>query len=283
MGRNSDQGGEKDHHCRHENAIHSSPSPQEATKAPEDTMKRYPLIAIAMIAALAACSTPNSSVPTDVKPAEAVEVPAAPFTDPVLTEVSQMTQEQIEALSPEKLADLQARVEAETAKIDAELAATRKADGSGNLSAQAESNCGSYTYPAWPNAALTKKCYFNVDYNTYRTKVRFWYSGPDWSSDGCGKIRALGPFGKADYVFRNVCIHLDFAYRNMPRYRQFRNYDQRLAIDKRFYSQMNSRCRERYAWVNPNRYVCYGVATAYYGAIRIGGATHYYTALTLYP
>jgi hypothetical protein len=243
-------------------------------------MKRYPLIAIAMIAALAACSTPNSSVPQDAKPAEAVEAPAAPFTDPVLTEVSQMTVEQIEALSPEKLADLQTRVEAEGAKMDAELTAIGKAGGSGNLSAQAESNCGSYTYPAWPNAELTKKCAIKVSYTTYKNKVRFWYNGPDWSSDGCGTIAGLA---KADYVFRDVCIHLDYAYRNMPKYRQFRNASSRLEVDKFFYSEMRSRCRERYSWYDPRRAVCYGIATLYYGAIRIGGTSNWYNKLPIFP
>jgi hypothetical protein len=236
-------------------------------------MKRYPLIAIAMIATLAACSTPNSSVPQDAKPAEAVEAPAAPFKDPVLAEVAKMTPEQIEALSPEKLADIEKRVDADVAKIEAELPALEK--GSGNLSAQSAADCGSYTPPAWPNAALTRKCALAIDYNTYVKKVRFSYFGPDWSSDGCSTV--------PDYVFLDVCRHHDFAYRNLPKYGQFRNATLRKLADDKFYFNMIARCKERYSWWDPRRTYCKAVASSYYGGVRVGGISAYYGTRQLYP
>jgi hypothetical protein len=253
----------------------SPTTPHQDSTAPEGSMKRYPLIAIAMIAALAACSTPNSSVPTDVTPTtETITTPTTvPTGEITLEQLGKMTPEQIEKLSPEQLAGVGKLVDADVASVEAGLKLPEVA--SGNLSAQAASNCGSYTYPAWPNAELTRKCALNINYKQYVEKVRFWYNGPDWSSDGCSSV--------PDYVFLDPCRHHDFAYRNMPKYNQFRTALFRKQADDRFYSNMKSRCEERYSWWDPRRSYCKGVAYTYYKGVRLLGANSYYGTLVLYP
>jgi Prokaryotic phospholipase A2 len=238
------------------------------TDQPGRTMKRYPLIAIA-IAMLVACSTPNSNLP-DTTTVTSVQTPTTEIT---LERLGKMTPEQIEKLSPEQLADIEKKVDTDVAKIEATLPALET--GNGQLSAQAASNCGSYVSPAWPNAALTKKCAIYNGYKYYETYIYNTFYGPDWKDDGCSTV--------PDYVFLGPCRHHDFAYRNLPQYGQFRNATTRKLADERFYVNMIDRCKDRYSWYDPRRSYCKSVAFTYYSGVRVGGSSAYYNAKQRYP
>jgi Prokaryotic phospholipase A2 len=228
-------------------------------------MKHHPLIANVVIATitiatLVACGTPSANL-------------AAPTAEITLEQLGTMTLEQLQTLSPEQLAEIEKKVDADVARVEAKRPAPETKDGP--ISAQAASDCGSFISPAWPNAALTKQCAINNDYKKFNSSIYNSFNGPDWSDDGCSNV--------PDYVFAEVCRHHDFAYRNLPQYAQFRNAATREQADDRFYSNMIARCNDRFAWYNPQRPICKGVAFTYYTGVRVGGSSAYNDAMQRYP
>jgi hypothetical protein len=230
-------------------------------------MKRFALIGIGLIAVLAACSTPNSSLP---QPSAETTVQQVPTGEVSLEQLGQMTPEQIEKLDLEQLQDIDKKLDAEFAVSEAEFQSQA-------LSIKANTYCGSYTGAIWPNADHTRKCALSIGAETYNTNVRFKFAGPNWSSDGCSTV--------PDYVFLNACRHHDFAYRNLPKYQQFRTDAMRLQADQRFYSNMKSRCEVRYSGLlnTPKRIYCKGVAYTYYVGVRTLGRPSYYGTTKLFP
>lgn len=221
------------------------------------------LVGLGLIALLAACSTPSSTLP---QPQDTtLQTPTGEIT---LDQLGKMTPEQIEQLN-------QGQLEAVNKKLDDEFAASEAEFRSDALVATATGYCGSYTGALWPNAAHTLKCAVNIGADNYVSSVRSKFSGPNWTSDGCSNV--------PDYVFLNACRHHDFAYRNLPKYGQFRTTATRLKADQKFYSNMVARCEARFSRFNPSRYVCKGVAYTYYVGARNLGISSYYGTTKLFP
>ena len=95
--------------------------------------------------------------------------------------------------------------------------------------------------------------------------------------DACGP--AWGAFvpdsGYAPFYFNfhEACHWHDSCYDSAP---WGRNEWGRLQCDNGFLGLMVSWCNNRYAWWNPGRGNCTNVATAYYAAVRAGGAFSFY-------
>jgi phospholipase A2-like protein len=69
------------------------------------------------------------------------------------------------------------------------------------------------------------------------------------------------------FDFTHPCGHHDFCYRG--------HLDSRSGCDSTFRNEMRSHCSGRFAWYDPRRGVCYGVADTYYLGVRAFGAGAY--------
>jgi Prokaryotic phospholipase A2 len=123
----------------------------------------------------------------------------------------------------------------------------------------------------WPSFSDALFVATGVNHNDY---LRDYYNktvGPDWSDDGCTKLPPSG-------FDSNACRHHDFGYGNLPKYRSGRNESVRRAVDDRFFSNLNLRCRERYRkWYQAvQRANCHVRAVAMYAAVREFGDDYYY-------
>jgi hypothetical protein len=83
-------------------------------------------------------------------------------------------------------------------------------------------------------------------------------------SDHCSNVpdRVSGVFD-----FTHPCGHHDFCYRG--------HLASRAGCDSTFRSEMRSHCTGRFAWYDPRRAACLGVAETYYWGVRAFGGPAY--------
>ncbi len=70
------------------------------------------------------------------------------------------------------------------------------------------------------------------------------------------------------FNFHNSCHTHDWCYGAKP---YGRSEWGRYRCDLDFLYNMRAQCRAQYAWYNPTRAYCYGVAETYYNGVRVGG------------
>ena len=83
-----------------------------------------------------------------------------------------------------------------------------------------------------------------------------------WTADGCSASPERGP----GWDFHHGCVHHDGCYRG--------HWASRRTCDDWFHRDLRASCRVLHAtaW---GRWPCYGVAAAYYGAVRAFGGSAY--------
>ncbi len=182
----------------------------------------------------------------------------APVSSGVVTleQVETLSEAQIRALSLEQLEIL-------GREADAHLKAA--AVPSPELSAQANSR--------WPNYGYTLSVATGITFETYLSSFYRQYSGPDWSDDGCS-----GPTPPVIFD-TTACRQHDFGYRNVPQYAEGRTDAVRKQVDERFLSNMYLNCDRRWPkwYQSPLKVACKGDALIFYGGVRVGGSSAFYS------
>ena len=145
---------------------------------------------------------------------------------------------------------------------------------------------GDNEYLKWRTGSLDGSIQWEplVSYESYPSLNNTSFYNPDWTEDGCSvplKKLSSALFFLAE-LKKEACIHHDFGYRNLSRFRQGFNRDYKDAIDGKFMVNMEDRCKDIELSLNPIKLfkaaaksatipLCYTQSLVFYGAVQRGG------------
>ena len=133
--------------------------------------------------------------------------------------------------------------------------------------------------PQWPKAGVAMYQSLVLTDESYERDAYKKSTGPDWTSDGCS-FPVAAAYKK---VFdMQACRHHDFAYRNLPQYRQARSEDMRQLVDLRLLLDMRFQCMTDSA-LNVHQHACDIAAVAAYVQARKTGQAAFNATTARYP
>ena len=131
----------------------------------------------------------------------------------------------------------------------------------------------------WPNADNTLYESTGMTDESFKRDVYRQFTGPDWTSDGCS-FPVAAAYKKA--FDTKACRHHDFAYRNLPQYRQGRGEAMRQIVDLRLLLDMRFQCLSDSA-LSVHQQACDLAALAAYVQARKTGQAAFNTTTARYP
>ena len=133
--------------------------------------------------------------------------------------------------------------------------------------------------PQWPKAGVAMYQSLVLNDESYELNIYKKSDGPDWSNDGCS-FPVAAAYKKA--FDTQACRHHDFAYRNLPQYREARSEDMRQLADMRLLLDMRFQCLTDSA-LKVHQHACDLAAVAAYMQARKTGQAAFSTTTARYP